>query len=160
MTARKERARSHLEGKVRSGRIGRPARLKIRSVLLTVPLVFFLFTIALLAFALLTPMNEQRLAEVLERRHRAVELAFELKQSSEDLTHFARAYAATGEPSYEEAFFAILAIRDGHRPHPSSFLGSYVSYVSDGVVVADQGGAATPSRMPSRPWTSPRPSAR
>ncbi len=45
-------------------------------------------------------------------------LAQELKQSSDNLTKFARAYAATGNPKWKQLFSQVLAVRNGASPVP------------------------------------------
>ncbi|WP_074634300.1 MULTISPECIES: ATP-binding protein [Nitrosospira] len=58
-------------------------------------------------------------------RFRAVLLADELLQSSEDLTNMARYYVVTGDPKYEQFFFQILDIREGRRPRPLNYSAPY-----------------------------------
>ena len=58
-------------------------------------------------------------------RFRALLLANELLQSSEDLTKMARSYVITGDPRYEFYFFQILDIRDGKRPRPLNYSATY-----------------------------------
>jgi signal transduction histidine kinase len=52
------------------------------------------------------------------QKHRSLELANELFQSSEDLTKMARSYVITGDSIYEQFFFEILDIRNGKRSRP------------------------------------------
>jgi signal transduction histidine kinase/ActR/RegA family two-component response regulator len=58
-------------------------------------------------------------------RFRALLLANELLQSSEDLTKMARNYVITGDPRYEFYFFQILDIREGKRPRPLNYSATY-----------------------------------
>lgn len=58
-------------------------------------------------------------------RFRALLLADELLQSSDDLTRMARTYVATGEPRYEHYFHQILDIRNGLRPRPINYSATY-----------------------------------
>ena len=58
-------------------------------------------------------------------RFRAILLADELLQSSEDLTNMARYYVVTGDPKYEHFFFQILDIREGRRPRPLNYSAPY-----------------------------------
>lgn len=62
----------------------------------------------------------------------SLQLAQELKQSSKDLTRFARAFAVTGDPRYKEYFNAVLAIRDGQLAHPLQYDLSYWDHVIAG----------------------------
>jgi PAS domain S-box-containing protein len=63
--------------------------------------------------------NQQELAASETRHHESYKLAEELRQSSDDLTRMARTYVVTGDPSYEERFRRILAIRNGESPRPT-----------------------------------------
>ncbi len=50
-----------------------------------------------------------------------IEAADELRQSSDDLTHFARSYVVTGDPEFWERYYATLDIRNGHDPRPEHY---------------------------------------
>ncbi|GAA5213416.1 response regulator [Corallincola platygyrae] len=76
-----------------------------------------------LTFLLLYGIDEQERLE--DKKYQSLELALEVKQSSDDLTRMARLYVVTREPRYEEYFRQIIAIRDGEQPHPSGNLQSY-----------------------------------
>jgi len=58
-------------------------------------------------------------------RFRALLLADELLQSSDDLTRMARTYVTTAEPRYEHYFNRILDIRNGLRPRPINYSATY-----------------------------------
>ncbi|MDD2854998.1 MAG: response regulator, partial [Desulfuromonadaceae bacterium] len=63
---------------------------------------------------------------VQEHRQRAMSLANELRQETEQLTSFVRAYTSTGESSYLMYYYDILAIRQGEKPQPGNyFSGAY-----------------------------------
>ncbi|MGI9337667.1 MAG: GGDEF domain-containing protein [Gammaproteobacteria bacterium] len=62
----------------------------------------------------------------LQKRHADIERAAdELRQSSDDLTRYARLYAVTGDSEYADIFNDILAIRDGDIPRPQNYHGIY-----------------------------------
>ena len=65
-------------------------------------------------------------------RFRAILLADELLQSSENLTKMARSYVITGEPRYELNFHHILDIRDGKRPRLLDYSATYWHLLSAG----------------------------
>lgn len=48
-------------------------------------------------------------------------LAGELRQSSDDLTRFARTYAATGNEGYKNRYQAVLDIREGNAERPQGY---------------------------------------
>jgi methyl-accepting chemotaxis protein len=66
--------------------------------------------------ALRTQSALDRLHKVQETRFISTLLAKELGLSSDELTRFARLYAVTGKPAYEQAFWHVLEVRNGHRP--------------------------------------------
>lgn len=65
--------------------------------------------------------TEAAIAEVWQQREQAHQLAYQLHQSSNDLTHMARTYAATGDERYRRHFQEILAIRNGETPRPVDY---------------------------------------
>ncbi|MES2115950.1 MAG: bifunctional diguanylate cyclase/phosphodiesterase [Pseudomonadota bacterium] len=72
------------------------------------------------AFALYV-WSEKQIDRANDARHDSVLLSEELRQSSDDLTHMARSYVATGEPAFLHHYDAILAIRDGTRARPLDY---------------------------------------
>lgn len=65
---------------------------------------------------------------VLVQQHRqdAMALANELRQETEQLTLFVRAYTSTAQPHYLTYYYDILAIRQGEKPLPENyFVGAY-----------------------------------
>ncbi len=54
-----------------------------------------------------------------------IKLSDELRQSSDDLTRFARAYAATGDFKYKIRSQAVLDIRNGKIPRPQGYERAY-----------------------------------
>ena len=54
-------------------------------------------------------------------RYRSYLLADELRQSSDDLTRFARTYVLTGEQKYKDLYWDVLAIRNGEKPRPTHY---------------------------------------
>lgn len=112
--------------------------MRLRTVLITVLMVQLLLVGALLALAALMHINQIRVEEAEERRIHSYLLADELRQSSDDLTRFARSYVVTGEPRYEQYFLEILAIRNGDVPRPEGYEGVYWD-----LVVANQNASAS-----------------
>ncbi len=119
---------------------GRPRHLSIRDTLLFISLVFTMLIVfsAIFVIILLKGQEQQRAVEV--RRDKSLDLALELKQSSDDLTRFARTYVETGDPKYEHYYWRIVAIRDGKQAHPKKFTRSYWDHVAAGVLKLDQDG--------------------
>ena len=63
-------------------------------------------------------MFNKRLNISTKQRLQMIEVADKLRQSSDDLTHFARTYVITSNPKYKEQYFATLNIRKGLVPRP------------------------------------------
>ena len=120
---------------------GRPSQLTIRDTLLFVSLVFAMLIVSSAIFVILLSKGQEQQLAVEGRKAESLNLALELKQSSDDLTRFARIYVETGDPKYEHYYWAIVAIRDGKQAHPAKFTRSYWDHVAAGVVEPDQDGA-------------------
>ncbi len=56
-----------------------------------------------------------------DRQLQSLKLAYEMRQSSDDLTRLARTYSATGDPKYESMYWDIIAIRNGEKPRPLNY---------------------------------------
>jgi signal transduction histidine kinase/CheY-like chemotaxis protein len=69
-------------------------------------------------FTILTYQSQKSLARSVEIRYESYLRADELRQSSDDLTHFARSYVVTGERRFEQIYRDILAVRNGEKPRP------------------------------------------
>jgi len=88
-------------------------------------LIFFALMMALSIIigiiAGLTYLNQQDLIKNQEIRYQSYLRADELRQSSDDLTRFARTYVITQDKKYEQMYWDILAIRDGEKPRPINY---------------------------------------
>jgi methyl-accepting chemotaxis protein len=92
--------------------------------------LFFLFIISLGVLAALLFINQQELEKSEKLRYDSYVLAELLRQTSDDLTRFARTYAVTGEPKYEKYYWDILAIREGAKPWPEHSERIYWDFVA------------------------------
>lgn len=119
---------------------GRPGQLSIRDSLLLIAYVYAALIIASSAFVVLLIRNHEHGDLVNERKIESLNLAWELKQSSDDLTRLVRTYVVTGDPKYEEYFRTIMAIRDGDQAHPKDFSPFYWDYVTAGSIEQKQDG--------------------
>jgi PAS domain S-box-containing protein len=119
---------------------GRPKQLSIRETLF---LVFFILAgliVSIGAFVTMLLEGQQQQSDVESLKNDSFNLALELKQSSDDLTRFARLYSVTGYEKYEEYFNTIVNIREGKQAHPNKYSQSYWDHVTAGTVKLDQGG--------------------
>ncbi|MHC3994840.1 GGDEF domain-containing protein [Thiomicrolovo sp. ZZH C-3] len=62
--------------------------------------------------------------EILDAKQMLV-TADELRQTSDDLTHFARAYVVTKDPEFKARYFTTLDIRNGQAPRPKGYANVY-----------------------------------
>jgi class 3 adenylate cyclase/HAMP domain-containing protein len=67
-----------------------------------------------------------------ERRHASYLLADELRQSSDDLTRFARTFVMSGDENYKRYFKAAIDIRDGKLERPEGYESIYWDLVIGG----------------------------
>ena len=92
------------------------------SRLLPVILIFSILSIALSVFFSYKLINSLSLVtNEQDKRIESLLLANDLKQSSNDLTKFARMYVETGHPRYKYYYDIIIGIRDGSIKRPSDY---------------------------------------
>ncbi|WP_045496052.1 PAS domain-containing hybrid sensor histidine kinase/response regulator [Vibrio hyugaensis] len=94
----------------------------MRSIRTLFMLLFLAMGICAVAMSLVTDkVSELRLQShtYLQDLHRFYRLSQELKQSSDHLTKFARAYVVTGDEYWEQLFNRVLAVRNGEVPVPA-----------------------------------------
>lgn len=65
--------------------------------------------------------NQGEVAASEQRRYESFAIAHQLQEFSNNLTWMTRGFAASGNPSFERFFFAILDIRDGKRASPQGY---------------------------------------
>lgn len=90
--------------------------------------IFLLIGLAVLIFKLYE--TQQLLGSSQELRYQSYLAAQELRQSSDDLTKFARTYVVTGDSKYETMYWDILAIRNGDKPRPERYEHIYWDFVA------------------------------
>ena len=86
---------------------------------------------ALLLVSLEAESSTRQATTAEARRSQSLKLAYELRQTSDDLTRMARSYVVTGEPRYRLWFQEILQIRDGTAPRPEDYGNIYWDVVTD-----------------------------
>ncbi|MEG3638022.1 PAS domain S-box protein [Magnetococcus sp. PR-3] len=119
---------------------GRPTQLTLRETLMLVGVVFAGLLISNGAFVSMLLEGQKQQSEIEAHKYASLNLALELKQSSDDLTRMARTFAVTAKPIYENYFNAIIKMRDGHIPHPEHYSLSYWDLILAGVRQRDQKG--------------------
>lgn len=90
-----------------------------------VPLIFGLLSLTLGLSALILTFDSiddrERIEQLFTQRETVLSLADELRQSSDDLSRFARSYAATTDARFWDRFRTVLAIREGELRRPSGY---------------------------------------
>ena len=109
---------------------GRPQQLLIKDILLFIVFIFSTLMISSAFFIFMLLEIDRQHREIDERVVDSINLAHELKQSSDDLTRFARAFIITGEQRFKMYYEAIISIRDGKQAHPKEFSPSYWDHVA------------------------------
>jgi PAS domain S-box-containing protein len=74
----------------------------------------------------------ERLNRAITHQHESLELAEQLRRSSDDLTRMVRSYAVTGDPAFKKHFYTILDIREGRAPRPQRYHDIYWDFVITG----------------------------
>jgi hypothetical protein len=72
--------------------------------------------VVIVVLAVRTQRCLDRLQKANENRYVSVQLAQELRFSSDELTRLARLYAVTAQTKYEAEFWQVLAVRKGEKP--------------------------------------------
>ncbi|MCP3923079.1 MAG: GAF domain-containing protein [Desulfobacterales bacterium] len=85
--------------------------------------------IILAVIIIMLTVNQTKLNKAYEARYQSYSSANELRQSSNDLTRFARTYVVTGDEKYEKMYWDVLAIRDGEKPRPENYERIYWDFV-------------------------------
>lgn len=89
--------------------------------------LFALFSLSFVIYV----RAEKGIDQANEVRQQSLQLAEELRDSSDALTRTARTYVVTGERQYRDEYRRILAMRDGLAPRPENPQASYWNLSSD-----------------------------
>lgn len=91
------------------------------------------FLIVFFSWSLISYQEEEELVrQKHELRYESMLLADELRQSSDDLTRFARTYVVTADDRYEDYYWQVLAIRNGEEARPEDYSRVYWDYIAAG----------------------------
>jgi len=80
--------------------------------------------VSVLIFAIYI-LLERQIERANELRYQSLSLAYELRQSSDDLTRMVRSYVITGDLLYKQNYQEILDIRNGKKPRPVRYQDIY-----------------------------------
>lgn len=88
--------------------------------------------------------NNSLIVSAQKKAYESYKIANELRNSAEDLTKYVRAFVATGDPRYEEAYWQVLNIRNGKavrpdgRKIPLNVLMKHLGFTNDELEILDQ----------------------
>ncbi len=97
--------------------------LNIKLSLFNILLIAFEFGVIsfLIYEVLVLDRLENNLASGYEQQNEMIRVADRLRQSSDDLTHFARTYVVTGDIRFKQRYYTTLDIRNGQAPRPENY---------------------------------------
>ena len=95
--------------------------MRIRTMLVAIFAVQLALVVGIAGIAVRMSQTQMDTEEAEERRFASYLLAEEMRQSSDDLTRFARTYVSTGDSRYMDFFERVLAIRNGEAPRPQEY---------------------------------------
>lgn len=111
----------------------------MKRFLLNLPIarLFLILNVSSATFVLLIALSvyliyraQQDLEHSFDKRYQSYLLADEIRQSSDDLTRFARLYVVTGEPRFKQYYEDILAIQEGTKPRPQNYNRIYWDFLA------------------------------
>lgn len=110
--------------------------------------IFWLASVAGLIAALIAVLSLYGLFDSIEKKTAAraslMSLADELRQSSDDLTRFARSLAATGNDGYKNRYQVVLDIRNGQADRPQGYEHVYWDLEQIGLLKDTKSSAGVP----------------
>ncbi|MER7574503.1 response regulator [Streptomyces sp. NPDC126514] len=115
----------------RSLRWPQDIRISLRSFMRAFIIANAVLLTIVLTLSVLAVNSMQEATRSQSRRSDSLKLAYELRQTSDDLTRMARTYVITGEPRFRSYFKEIAAIRDGSAPRPEHYDRIYWDVVTD-----------------------------
>jgi signal transduction histidine kinase len=104
--------------------------MKISNLLKSAFLVSILLTVtsAYLAYSLNLILGDLKSSQ--EKREQSMSIADEMRQSSDNLTNFARLYVLTEDTIYKTRFNSVLNIRDGIEVIPNEYGSMYWNFIN------------------------------
>jgi methyl-accepting chemotaxis protein len=90
--------------------------MTIRAKFLLSTVITMAFVVVALALVFTLMRNHDALTAAHDTEMQSLQLANELRYSSDELTRTARTYVTTGNRTYRDEYFRILAVRDGQAP--------------------------------------------
>lgn len=112
-----------------------------------ITILLLIGTLAWLTYEYFTiQSNSARFINVAETTVRDYQLAQQFRNSTDELTTMARAYAATGDRKFRDNYESIIAIRNGEQDRPAEYYNVYWDYLNAGQQPPEQ------ELVPARPF--------
>ncbi len=99
--------------------------LSIKKFIILVISFEFIIIVYLLLELITLNKVQNNLTDVNFNKFKMISLADKLRQSSDDLTHYARTYTITNDKKYKDIYYQILDIRNGKKPRPAFYEAVY-----------------------------------
>jgi len=106
-------------------------KISIKHFFVIIGVGIFLLMTLLFYFLRQLELTSEHLKSIEYNRYLLTKTANELRQSSDDLSKFARLYVATGNVEFKQHYFSVLAIRHGISPRPEHYDNVYWDLDSD-----------------------------
>lgn len=106
--------------------------MSLKNYFLAIFTLMIVLSAATAAVLYLMLINQNSLLASEKIRFESYQRADELRQSSDDLTRLARTFVVTGDPTFEEMYWDVLAIRNGEKPRPQNYERIYWDLVAAG----------------------------
>ncbi len=92
-----------------------------------IKIITFEIVLILLSIVILFTLskNNQDLYKATKNKLLMIETADKLRQSSDDLTHFARTYTVTADTKFKQQYYDTLNIRNGEKERPTNYNSIY-----------------------------------
>ena len=126
---------------------------KLRNLFIIKSFIDLFFVLAFVYLNLNTHILDNLYSDFIEKSQTMGMVADQLRHSSDDLTRFARTYAATGDKKYLKIFHKILAIRNGKAPRPTTYNFVYWDYLEPSKIHQDGPPLALSQIINSLPYT-------
>ncbi len=112
--------------------------MKNLNIFNVIKILFEIISIGIISWLIVTiiSIDDKQLLDE-KNSYLMIRAANELHQSSDDLTHFARAYVVTGNEYFKDSYFNVLAIRNGDIERPKNFNSIYWDVNMDTYVKQD-----------------------
>jgi len=104
------------------------AKMRLKELFLLIVILEIAVIVFCVYFLQASIAQKDKLTDAQKQRFSMNQTADELRQSSDDLTRFARLYVVTSNHVYKDNYFRVLDIRNGVAPRPKNYQSVYWDY--------------------------------